>query len=289
MQLLSTIADTRHWRRALALDTPRATLGIVPTMGALHEGHLSLIRAARAGNDIVAATIFVNPLQFAPNEDLSKYPRTFEADCALLEREGVDVLFAPSPEEMYPTGAETFVDVPDIGSRLDGASRPGHFRGVATVVTKLFNILKPHRAYFGQKDAAQVAVLRAMVRDLNIDVDLIVGPTARDADGLALSSRNRYLSPAEREQALALSRALQCVTRAVANGKHSAPLLREALQQHLKQSKGLQLDYADLVAPDTLQPVETAGPGTLIAVAAYVGSTRLIDNAVIPAPAEAHP
>ncbi len=289
MQILTTIADTRHWRRSIAVNTPRATLGIVPTMGALHEGHISLIRAARAGNDVVAATIFVNPLQFGPNEDLSTYPRTFEADCALLEREGVDVLFAPSPEDMYPNGAETYVNVPNIGSRLDGASRPGHFRGVATVVTKLFNILQPHRAYFGQKDAAQVAVLHAMVRDLNIDIDLIVGPTARDADGLALSSRNRYLSASEREQALALPRALQCVARAVANGNHSAPLLREALQQHLKQAEGLRLDYADLVDPNTLQPVEIAGTGTLIAVAAYVGSTRLIDNAVIPVPAEAHP
>ena len=288
MQILSTIADTRHWRRSLALATPRATLGVVTTMGALHEGHLSLIRAGRVGNDIVAATIFVNPLQFGPNEDLSKYPRTFEADCALLEREGVDILFAPSPEEMYPNGAETIVDVPNIGSRLDGASRPGHFRGVATVVTKLFNILQPHHAYFGQKDAAQVAVLRAMVRDLNIDIDLVVCPTVRDADGLALSSRNRYLSPAEREQALALPSTLQCVTRAVANGTHSATLLREALQQHLKQSEGLRLDYADLVDPATLQPVDTAGPGTLIAIAAYAGTTRLIDNAVIPEPTEAH-
>ena len=279
MQRLTTISQLRQWRRQQS-----STLGLVPTMGALHAGHASLLRAARAQCDLVVASLFVNPLQFAPNEDLDRYPRTFDADCALLESEGIDALFAPSPAEMYPPGAETLIDVPGIGSRLDGASRPGHFRGVATVVAKLFHLIQPHRAYFGQKDAAQVAVLRAMVRDLNFDLDLIVCPTVRDADGLALSSRNRYLSPTEREQALALPAALQQLARAVNSGQHSAPILRASLHQQLQQSPGLRLDYADLIHPDTLLPVETALPGTLVAVAAYLGSTRLIDNLILPTP-----
>ena len=279
MQRLTTISQLRQWRRQQS-----STLGLVPTMGALHAGHASLLRAARAQCDLVVASLFVNPLQFAPNEDLDRYPRTFDADCALLESEGVDALFAPSPAEMYPPGAETLIDVPGIGSRLDGASRPGHFRGVATVVAKLFHLIHPHRAYFGQKDAAQVAVLRAMVRDLNFDLDLIVCPTVRDADGLALSSRNRYLSPTEREQALALPAALQQLARAVNSGQHSAPILRASLHQQLQQSPGLRLDYAELIHPDTLLPVETAVPGTLVAVAAYLGSTRLIDNLILPTP-----
>ncbi|QMV17348.1 pantoate--beta-alanine ligase [Granulicella sp. 5B5] len=277
MQIFTTIADLRHWRRQ-----QHATLGLVPTMGALHEGHLSLVRAARASSDLVAATIFVNPLQFAPTEDLAKYPRTFAEDCALLEREDVDILFAPSATEMYPTGAETFVDVPNIGSRLDGASRPGHFRGVATVVTKLFNILQPHHAYFGQKDAAQVAVLRTMVRDLNLPVDLRVCPTVRDTDGLALSSRNRYLTPTEREQALAIPRTLHCISQSISRGERSAVNLRDHLHQCLGKAEGLRLDYAELVDAATLLPVETVGPGTLVAIAAYAGTTRLIDNLLLP-------
>jgi pantoate--beta-alanine ligase len=250
-------------------------------MGALHEGHLSLVRAAKASCDRVAATIFVNPLQFAPTEDLAKYPRTFDDDCALLEREGVDILFAPSPEEMYPPNAETFVDVPHIGSRLDGASRPGHFRGVATVVAKLFNIMQPDRAFFGQKDAAQVAVLRAMVRDLNFDIDLVVCPTVRDPEGLALSSRNRYLTPAERASALCLSAALRSVEADIVSGHTNLKQLREKLHQRLA-STDLSLDYAEIVHPDTLTPATAIIPGTLIAVAAWSGTTRLIDNLLIP-------
>ena len=277
MHLLTTLADLRQWRRQQS-----STLGLVPTMGALHAGHASLLRTARAQCDIVVASLFVNPLQFGPNEDLDRYPRTFDADCVLLQSERVDALFAPSPAEMYPPGAETLIDVPGIGSRLDGASRPGHFRGVATVVAKLFHLIQPHRAYFGQKDAAQVAVLHAMVRDLNFDLDLIVCPTVRDADGLALSSRNRYLSPVEREQALAIPAALQHISHTVAGGQHDATVLRDTLHQQLTQSPGLRLDYAELVNPDTLLPVETVVPGTLVAVAAYLGSTRLIDNLILP-------
>jgi pantoate--beta-alanine ligase len=284
MKILHTVAETRAVRRALRLDHPTESFGLVPTMGALHDGHLALVRAARQQNDRVAVSLFVNPLQFGPNEDLAKYPRAFEADCALLEREDVDYLFAPASEEMYPRGAETLVDVPGVGSRLDGASRPGHFCGVTTVVSKLFHALQPDRAYFGQKDAAQVAVLRAMVRDLNFDVDLVVCPTVRDADGLALSSRNRYLTVLEREQALAIPKALQFVRRAIVNGQRDASLLREALHEHLAATSGLRLDYAELVHADTLEPVDVVATDTLVAVAAFVGSTRLIDNFLVAEP-----
>ena len=247
-------------------------------MGALHEGHLELVRAARGECRIVAVSIFVNPTQFAPGEDLAKYPRTFEADCALLEKEGIDIVFAPSPAEMYPSGSATYVEVPGIGDRLDGASRPGHFRGVATVVSKLFHIVQPQRAYFGQKDAAQVAVLRAMVRDLNIPVALRVCPTVRDADGLALSSRNRYLSDAERHAALAIPRALEQARALVQSGTCSREPLREAM---LRELAGLKLDYAEVVDPDTLLPVNNVCPRALLAVAAWAGGTRLIDNLLI--------
>ena len=275
MQILSTIADTR-----LALKELTAPLGLVPTMGALHEGHLSLVRAARRDSASVAVSIFVNPKQFAPNEDFDRYPRTFEADCRLLESEGVDVVFSPSAEEMYPAnGSGTFIEVPGISDRLDGASRPGHFRGVATVVAKLFNIIQPQTAYFGQKDAAQVAILRAMVRDLNLPVDLRICPTVRDADGLALSSRNRYLSPAERTAALSINRALrhaQSLVDAGANGR----IIRPVMMDILKSTPGLRLDYVEIVDPHTLLPNPSARPPVLIAIAAWAGATRLIDNTV---------
>src|SRR3954453_22360000 len=204
MQVLATVPEMRA--ACAALRQGGQSLGLVPTMGALHAGHIALVRAASAQCEIVAASIFVNPTQFAPNEDFAKYQRTFEQDCALLQEEGVALVFAPQPEEMYPAGGSSFVEVEGIGDRLDGASRPGHFRGVATVVAKLLHIVAPHKAFFGQKDAAQVAVLRRMVRDLNFDLELVVCPTVREPDGLALSSRNRYLSPEERTRALVLSR-----------------------------------------------------------------------------------
>jgi pantoate--beta-alanine ligase len=274
MEILRTIAEMRA-----ACARAAAPLGLVPTMGALHEGHRSLVRAARQECASVAVTIFVNPTQFAPGEDLARYPRTFAEDCALLEAEGVDLVFAPAAEEIYPAGgAGTFVEVPGIGERLDGASRPGHFRGVATVVAKLFHIVQPEQAYFGQKDAAQVAVLRAMVRDLNVPVELRVCPTVRDADGLALSSRNRYLSAEERVCALALPMALQRVREMVAQGICSRDRLRTAM---LEELGGLRVDYAEVVDPDTLLPAETACGRALIAVAAWVGTTRLIDNVLL--------
>ena len=257
-----------------------AGLGLVPTMGALHAGHVSLLRAARGRCDTVAASIFVNPLQFAAGEDLDKYPRTFADDCALLERECVDLLFAPSDAEMYPRGrGGTFVEVPGIGDRLDGASRPGHFRGVATVVTKLMNIVQPEQAFFGQKDAAQVAVLRAMVRDLDLPVSLVVCPTVREPDGLAMSSRNRYLNAEERVRAVALSRGLGQVADAWRAGEMRAAVLREVLVGSLADVK---LDYAEVVDADSLEPLEcVCGGGVLVAVAAYVGTTRLIDNVLL--------
>ncbi|GGG65869.1 pantothenate synthetase [Edaphobacter dinghuensis] len=263
----------QHLCRSLRAD--RAPLGLVPTMGALHAGHLSLVRRAKSECASVAATIFVNPLQFGPNEDLAKYPRTFDEDCRQLAAAGVDLLFAPTPAEMYPSGAATTISIIGIGDRLDGASRPGHFTGVATVVAKLFHIAAPHRAYFGQKDAAQLAVLRQMTRDLNFDLEIIGCPIVRDADGLALSSRNKYLSDSERIEALALSRALQRIEQAIAHGERQSDRL---IQQALPELTNVKLDYLATVDAQTLLPVTTVEPGTLIAVAAWVGQTRLIDN-----------
>jgi pantoate--beta-alanine ligase len=264
-----------------AADREQMTIGLVPTMGALHEGHLSLVRAARASCDFVVATIFVNPTQFGPGEDFAAYPRTFEADCEMLERENVDLLFAPVSEAMYPAGAETFVDAPEVGGRLDGASRPGHFRGVATVVTKLLHIVQPDRAFFGQKDAAQVAVLRTMVRDLNFGVEVVVCPTVRDEDGLALSSRNKYLSAEERSQAMALGQSLRLVETMAAAGEANASTLVEAMRTQLDVSNGVHVDYAVIVNKDTLLPVIDVHDGALVAVAARIGKTRLIDNVVL--------
>lgn len=284
MQILQTIKETRQACATARAAAPKPiTIGLVPTMGALHEGHLSLIRAAKNQCDIVVATIFVNPTQFGPNEDFSRYPRTFSSDCALLEAEGVDILFAPSVEEMYPTGTfGTFIEVPRISDRLDGHSRAGHFRGVATVVAKLFHCVSPDLAYFGQKDAAQVAVLRAMVHDLNFPVNLIVCPTVRDADGLALSSRNQYLSPEERTQALMLSQSLASATDAASKGIYESSQLKSSILRYLESSPVVKIDYVEIVDPTTLEPVPDIRGGALIAVAAWLGKTRLIDNALLP-------
>jgi pantoate--beta-alanine ligase len=254
-------------------------------MGALHEGHISLVRRARAENDVVAASIFVNPLQFGPNEDLAKYPRTFEDDCEQLEREGIDLVFAPAPEEMYPVRhgqkPQTMVDPGPIAARLDGASRPGHFVGVATVVAKLFHIVQPDRAYFGQKDAAQLAVLRQMVRDLDFDVELIACPIVRDQDGLALSSRNRYLSAEERESALVLPRTLSAIADRIKKGIRDSGRLYRNPRPLRDAGQNFKLEYLWAVDPDTLLPVPEAVPGTLVAIAAKVGGTRLIDNFIV--------
>ena len=280
MLIARTIAEMRA--AVAELREERTCIGLVPTMGALHEGHLSLVRAARAHCSAVVVTIFVNPTQFGPNEDFAKYPRTFEADCALLEKEKVDVLFAPGAAEIYPPGAGTVVEVTGISDRLDGVSRPGHFVGVATVVAKLFNIVQPRHAFFGQKDAAQVAVLRRMVRDLHCPLDVVVCPTVREPDGLAMSSRNRYLSPEQRQQALVLHRALRRVEAKVAAGiVDRAPLIDAGLAV-LADEPEIRVDYFSIVHPDTLEDVPDVTAGALVAVAAAVGPARLIDNLLIP-------
>jgi pantoate--beta-alanine ligase len=256
-------------------------LGFVPTMGALHEGHLSLMQAARASSDVVAASIFVNPTQFGPNEDLAKYPRSFERDCELLEREGVELLFAPAVEEMYPAGAVTWVTVEGLSDKLDGRSRPGHFRGVTTVVAKLFHVVEPDAAFFGQKDAAQVAIIRRMVRDLNLAVELVVCPIVREADGLAMSSRNAYLDAEQRKRALVLHRSLMRVQQLAGAGERSAARLLAAGRDEIASESSVRLDYFEIVDAETLDRVEEVSGGALVAVAAYVGSTRLIDNVVL--------
>ena len=279
MRIVTTVAEMQSVCRELRMNG--SVLGFVPTMGALHEGHLSLMRRARSECDTVVASIFVNPLQFAPGEDLAKYPRTFEEDCKLLEAESVDVLFAPEAVEMYPNGSVTTVVVSEVGDRLDGASRPGHFAGVATVVAKLFHVVGPARAYFGQKDAAQLAVLRQMVRDLNFDVELVGCAIVRDKDGLALSSRNKYLSAIEREQALVLQRTLLRLERMIAEGERQSITLVRRGMETLNAVAGIRVDYLAIVDASTLLPATSAETGTLVAVAAYVGSTRLIDNFLV--------
>ena len=251
-------------------------------MGALHEGHLSLVRAARASCDVVAASIFVNPTQFGPNEDLAKYPRSWDRDRELLEREGVELLFAPSVEEMYPAGAVTWVTVAGLSDKLDGRSRPGHFRGVTTVVAKLFHVVEPDTAFFGQKDAAQVAIIRRMVRDLNLSVEIVVCPIVREPDGLAMSSRNTYLDPGQRKRALVLHHSLMRIQKLAEAGEREAAKLVAAGREEFAQDTFVRLDYLELVHPDTLDPVKDISGGALAAVAAFMGNTRLIDNLLLP-------
>ena len=279
MQILRTVNELRAWSRAAR--TAGRMVGLVPTMGALHQGHASLIRAARSRCGAAAVSIFVNPTQFGPNEDYARYPRSFEADCALAESLGAEVVFAPSVEEMYPAGAATFVEVEGLSHRLDGASRPGHFRGVATVVAKLFAAAEPDLAFFGQKDAAQVAVLRRMTADLRLATEIVVCPIVREADGLALSSRNVYLNTDERRQALALSRAVRWVEAMFAQGEQRAGILVDAARGILTEQPLVRTDYAELVNWSTMERLDIAEPGALFAVAAWVGTTRLIDNTIL--------
>jgi pantoate--beta-alanine ligase len=278
MQRLTHIQDLRSALKAAR--TTERSLGLVPTMGALHRGHLSLVERAKAECAVVAASIFVNPLQFGPHEDFDRYPRPLERDCELLAAAGVDLVFAPEPSEMYPAGNTTTVDVGAIGTKLDGAHRPGHFLGVATIVAKLFHAVQPDKAYFGQKDAVQVAVLRQMVRDLNFPVELVACPIVRDDDGLALSSRNAYLTPDERARALAIPQALDAMREDVAAGIVDADFVRKAGGDLLRRLGGIELEYLEIVDAATLEPVAAIQPGTLVAIAARVGRTRLIDNFV---------
>ena len=279
MKILATIHETRAACRSERMQGKR--LGLVPTMGALHEGHLSLVRAAKDKCDVVAVSLFVNPTQFGPTEDLAKYPRPFERDRELLEKEGVAILFAASAEEMYPPGEVTRVVVEGLSEKLDGRSRPGHFRGVTTIVSKLFHIIEPDLAFFGQKDAAQSAVIRRMVRDLNLPVEIVICPIMRESDGLAMSSRNSYLNPDERQRALALYRSLIRVEDEFRAGEKSAAKLIAAGTKVFAQEPQVRLDYFEIVDPDTLDPVERIERRALVAVAAYVGSTRLIDNLIL--------
>lgn len=279
MRLLRTIDEMRTVTSNARMRGRR--LGLVPTMGALHEGHLSLVRAARGKCDTVAVSIFVNPTQFGPSEDFSKYPRTLEKDVALLERERADVVFAPSAEEMYGTGSITYVTVEGMSDRLCGRSRPGHFRGVTTVVAKLFNIVEPEIAFFGQKDAAQVAIIRRMVRDLNFPVEIEVGPIIREPDGLAQSSRNVYLSEQERKSALVLSRSLNRLKNMFEQGERDSVRLVAIGKEEFTTDPGARLDYLEVVDPDTLEPLTSISKPALIAIAGFVGKTRLIDNLVL--------
>ena len=279
MRICTGIRDTRA--ACIAARTNGGRLGLVPTMGALHEGHLSLVRAARAKCDAVAVSIFVNPTQFGLSEDLSKYPRRFERDCALLEKEGVDILFAPAADEIYPQGQVSWVVVEGLSEKLDGRSRPGHLRGVTTIVAKLFHVVEPDAAFFGQKDAAQLAVIRRMVRDLNLTVEVVAGPIVREADGLAMSSRNEYLSSEERVRALVLQRSLQRVEREFLGGERRTAQLISASAEVFAAEPLVKVEYVEIVDPDTLDAVELVTGRTLVAVAAFVGSTRLIDNLVL--------
>jgi pantoate--beta-alanine ligase len=279
LKTLRTIAEMRAASRQARQSGKR--LGFVPTMGALHEGHLSLVRAAHRATDVVVASIFVNPTQFGPNEDLAKYPRSFERDCELLEKEGVEWLFAPSVQEMYPSGAVTWVLVEELSNKLDGRSRPGHFRGVSTVVSKLFHIVEPNIAFFGQKDAAQAAIIRRMVLDLNLPVEVAVCPIVREPDGLAMSSRNAYLDSQQRQKALVLHRSLMRVQELLERGEISAHILASEGRNEFNADPSVRLDYFEIVNPDTLDPIEDISNGALIAVAAYIGSTRLIDNTLV--------
>ena len=258
----------------------RRVVGLVPTMGALHEGHLSLVRAARADCDTVVTSIFVNPTQFAPDEDLQRYPRDLERDCQLLATAGCDLVFAPPVEEMFPDRSDTFVEVGAAAAAWEGEFRPTHFRGVATVVLKLFNLAPASKTYFGQKDYQQTVVVRQMVADLNVPIDVVICPIVREADGLAMSSRNAYLSPAERKQALSLSQSLKLARQMHADGQRDPEPIRAAMLQHI-ESAGAKPQYVALVRPDTVVPVEAVQGPTVVAAAAKVGQTRLIDNALI--------
>ncbi|MFH1942130.1 MAG: pantoate--beta-alanine ligase [bacterium] len=256
-------------------------IGFVPTMGYLHEGHLSLIRIARSRADVVVVSIFVNPTQFGPEEDLDKYPRDFRSDEKLAEEAGADIIFYPSEKEMYPYDFLTFVSVEEITDVLCGASRPGHFRGVATVCVKLFHAVKPHFAVFGQKDAQQVVVIRRMVKDLNFDVEIVTGPIVREVDGLAMSSRNAYLSKEERKDALSLNQSLKLAEEMVRNSERRVDVIVHAMKELIDGGKRTRIDYISVVYPETLRELDEIEDKALVALAVFVGKTRLIDNTII--------
>lgn len=276
MQLVTTIAEYKAWRRSLS-----GSVGLVSTMGYLHEGHLSLVHQAKAENDFVVVTIFVNPSQFAPTEDLARYPRDMERDLSILEKERADIVFAPSAEEMYPTSFCTWVNVERITQRLEGAARPSFFRGVATVVTKLVNITQPHRAYFGEKDAQQLLLIKRMAQDLNMNLEVIGLPMVREADGLAMSSRNSYLNPRERQSALVLYKALELARQLYSQGERDAEKVCQAIRHLIAQEPQASIDYVSIAHVESLEELEVLSPPALVSLAVKIGSTRLIDNITI--------
>lgn len=277
MQVVTSIQDVRQQRWA----DPGLTWGLVPTMGTLHEGHLSLVRRARAENDRVGVSIFVNPIQFDRKDDLDAYPRQLAEDCARLEAEGVDLVWAPGEEIVYPPGFQTYVTVDHITTLLEGAARPGHFKGVSTVVAKLFNVFQPTRAYFGQKDAQQAAVIRQMVRDLAFNLDVVVCPIVRETDGLAMSSRNLRLSPDERRAALVLHRALSAARAAWEAGQRDAGHLRATMRATIEAEPLARIDYVSAADPITLQELDGPAVRALLSMAVFVGPVRLIDNMLV--------
>jgi pantoate--beta-alanine ligase len=279
MKIIRTIGEMQEASDALRAEGKR--IGFVPTMGYLHEGHLMLARKAKEIADVAVASIFVNPIQFRPNEDLNRYPRDFERDRMLLEQEKTDIIFFPEAAEMYPEGYSTYVEVRGLGNHLCGLSREGHFVGVATVVAKLFNAVKPHVAIFGQKDYQQLKIIQRMVRDLNLDLKVVGLPTVREEGGLAMSSRNSYLSTAEREKALLIHASMNRARDMVAEGEKNAAVLKDEVRRILGTKEGMDIEYIDVCDTETLEDVEEIDCSALLAVALRVGKTRLIDNTVL--------
>ncbi|HOJ89215.1 MAG TPA: pantoate--beta-alanine ligase [Pseudothermotoga sp.] len=278
MRVIKTTTEMKKLAEELRKEK---TIGFVPTMGYLHEGHLSLVKRSKKENDVTVVSIFVNPTQFGPNEDYTSYPRDLNRDLALLEGEGVDFVFAPEVEEMYPRDYSTYVNEESLSRHLCGRSRPGHFKGVCTIVTKLFNVVKPHRAYFGQKDAQQFRVIRRMVRDLNMDVEVVECPIVREPDGLAMSSRNVYLSNQERSQAVALSKALNLAENLYRSGERNASRIVEKIKDYLSSFDKLKIDYVEIVDEESLEPLTQINKKAIVALAVWVGKARLIDNTIL--------
>ncbi len=279
MRIITSPSEIRDY--CTSVRSRDKIIGFVPTMGFLHEGHLSLMRRARSESDLCVVSVFVNPTQFGPSEDYKTYPRDFNRDSEMAAGVGVDVIFAPAPEDMYPRGYATFVEVEGITEKMCGASRPGHFRGVTTVVAKLFNLVQPHKAYFGQKDAQQAIVLKRMVADLNFDVEVIVTPTVREEDGLAMSSRNQYLSPAERQAATVLIRSLNMSEDLIKAGQSDAAEISRRMRDMIEAEPLARIDYISIVDADTLEDLDVVQGKVLIALAVFIGRTRLIDNVIL--------
>ncbi len=273
MRVLKTVIELRPYRGSLS-----GMIGLVPTMGFLHEGHLSLVRRSVEDCDYTIVSIFVNPTQFGPNEDFKSYPRDMERDLALLDEAGADAVFLPGTDEMYPPGADTFVTPGDITERLEGAVRPSHFKGVATIVLKLFNLVQPQKAYFGQKDAQQVAVIKKMVADLDVPIEIVVMPTVRESDGLAMSSRNSYLNPAERQAATVLYGSLRLVEDLITGGERDAELIRQRLIEFISEEPLARIDYVSVADAGTLDELFFVVKPVLVSLAVRIGRTRLIDN-----------